>query len=274
MTSPVKNHNKGPIGPLDSEPPEPWSRHDLLPVSVVTGILREMGADIRDRDIEESIAEGTGPPHTVGAAHEFYGGGGVVRSITLADAIAWSQRTFRRDDVLTRKQATEFIRGLGYPISDSTLQQNMYGAGPKLRFTRPNSRTAYYTEEDCRAWVEECRALGLSPGSFAPKKYKPRTTRHCPAWHKDCPNVPHKDCAKYARAQCNFVHLQDRPSDPKALRNRAAQASGMIAAIWAGADIFFSLTYSGPRLHLLFQWPARRPDKDASGAYLAAWSSG
>jgi hypothetical protein len=223
-----------------------------------------MGADIRDRDIEEAIAEGTGPPHTVNVDERS------VRYVTLADAIDWSQRAFRREGVLTRKQATEFIRGLGYPISDSTLQQNMYGAGPKLRFKRPNHRTAYYTEEDCRAWVEECRALGLSPGSFAPKKYKPRTSRHCPAWHKDCPNVPHKDCAKYARALCNFVHLQDRPTDPKVLANHKVVASGVVAALWAGAGERSFRKYP----FQLFQWPASRPNEDASEAYLAAWSRG
>jgi hypothetical protein len=199
-SSPVKGHNNGPIGPLDSEPPYPWSRSDVMPVSQAIKILREMGADIRDRDIEEAMAEGTGPSLCVGDVSNFFGGGGVVRSVELGDAISWSQRTFRRDDVLTRKQATEYIRSLGYPISDSTLQQNKYGAGPKLRFVRPNNRTTYYTKEWCREWVEECTALGLSPGSFAPKKYKPSTTRHCPSDHKLCGIVKHEKCAKYARA--------------------------------------------------------------------------
>ena len=271
MTSPVKNHNKGPIGPLDRDPPWPWTRNDVLQVSEVTRILREMGADIRDRDIEEAIAEGTGPPQHVDGTGPAWLRPRSVRNVSLGEAIDWSQRAFRREDVLTRKQATEFIRSLGYPISDSTLQQNMYGAGPKLRFVRPNNRTARYTEEDCRAWVEECMALDLSPGSFAPKKHKPSTRRRCPSDYKLCGIVRHEKCAKYVRALCNFTHLQDRPSDPKLLSSHKVQLSGVVAALWAGAR---ELSFRKQRLHRLFQWPARRPGEDAKAAYLAAWSRG
>jgi len=81
--------------------------------------------------------------------------------------------------------------------------------------------------------------------------------------------VKHKDCAKYARALCNFTHLQDRPTDPKALSSRNVQASGVVAALWAGAREY-SFRKQGAPLHL-YQYPAWRPDEDAKASYLAAW---
>src|SRR5262249_49355409 len=72
-----------------------------------------------------------------------------VRWVLWAEVLDWSRRTYPRTK-LNRKQATEYIRGtLGYPITDSTLQQNMYGAGPKLAFDKVG-RDVEYTEEDCR----------------------------------------------------------------------------------------------------------------------------
>ena len=88
-------HNKGPIGPLDSEPPWPWTRDDVFDVAETTRMLREMGADIGDRDIEHAVAEGL--QHNIK---------GYVRTIRLGDAIDWSQRYIRKG--LTRKEATEF----------------------------------------------------------------------------------------------------------------------------------------------------------------------
>jgi hypothetical protein len=75
--------------------------------------------------------------------------------------------------------------------------------------------------------------------------------------------------------QCNFAHLQDRPSDPKALAQHNVQASGIVAALWAGADIFWSFRKANQKSpRWLFQRPARRPDAASAAAYLAAWSSG
>jgi hypothetical protein len=164
-SSPVRGHNKGPIGPLDSDPPWPYTRDDIVTVADATRILREMGADIRRRDLEQAIAEGTGPLHIVIGSRELY----------LSEAIDWSQRTFRRCKELNRREATTYIRSLGYQISDSTLQLNSYGAGPKLQFGRKGggSRSEWYTTEEwCREWVEECRALGLVPATRR-REYKP-----------------------------------------------------------------------------------------------------
>jgi hypothetical protein len=197
----------------------------------------------------------------------------------LGDAINWSQRTVRIEGELTREQATEYIRNsLGYPISDSTLQLNQYGAGPKLRFGRKGSGSrseVYYTEEWCRDWVEERRALGLIPASFAPNKHKPTNVwKCCPSDYKLCGIVKHKDCEKYARARCNFTHLHDCPTDPKVLSQRKIRAAGWFEVLWAGPPRppfgFFSLS-GRSRSMRLFQWPARRPDKDAKASYLAAW---
>jgi hypothetical protein len=102
--------NKGPIGPFYSEPPWPWSRNEVFDVASATRILRKMGADIGDRDIEQAIAEGTGPDHNIRSW---------VRTIRLGDAIDWSRRHIRKDNELTRKEATEYIRSLGYQISDT-----------------------------------------------------------------------------------------------------------------------------------------------------------
>jgi hypothetical protein len=238
--------NKGPIGPLDSEPPF-WSRDDVFDVADVTRILREMGADIGDRDIEQAIADGTGPLHNIRG----------VRTIRLGDAIDWSQRYIRKDNELTRKEATEYIRSLGYQISDTALQQH-----PNHLPFVTRGRDTIYTKEDCREWVEAKKARGLPPGTFAPKYKPPHTQRRCPSTYKLCPTVKHEDCKKYAQAWCNVAHL---PNDPKLL--------ALFEAVWSGSpDAFERLRRLRPKHHL-FQYPAERPDKrtNAIASYLAAW---
>jgi hypothetical protein len=239
------SHNKGPIGPLDPEPPWPWRRDDVFPVAEATQILREMGADIGDRDIEQAIADGSGLQHIVKG----------VRHIRLGEAIDWSRRYVRKDNELTRKEATEYIRSLGYQISDTALQQ------------RPNhlpfvtrGRDTIYTKEDCQEWVKQKIDRGLPPpGAYAPKYKPPHTRRRCPYHYELCPTVKHERCKKHAQAWCNVVHL---PDDPKLL--------SLFEAVWTGSpDAFESL-----ERRYLFQYPAERPsrrDKLAIATYLAAW---
>jgi len=147
MTSPVKNHNKGPIGPLDPDEPPPYDpemrREEFIDVHYAIATLRSMGCDIDKADFDYWEVTGTGPLSTATLANKRYEWGSLLNF--LKDAT--------RRPVLTRKEATELIRNLGYPITDTTLQQNRYGAGPKLPFKHGVAGRAYYAEEACRKWV-------------------------------------------------------------------------------------------------------------------------
>ena len=72
MTSPVKNHNKGPIGPLDRDEPCPFDPnlrwYHRLTIADAYRALHSMGVELKDQEIERAIAEGTGPQHTMGFA--------------------------------------------------------------------------------------------------------------------------------------------------------------------------------------------------------------
>jgi hypothetical protein len=266
---PVRGHNKGPIGPLDSEPPWPWRRNDVMTVADATDLLREMGAHIGDRDIEQAIAEGTGPSHNIKS---------LVRTICLGDAIDWSRRHIRKDNELNRKEATEYIRSLGYQISDTALQQSPNG----LPFVN-RGRDTIYTKEDCREWVEKKIARGLPSGTYAPKYKPPWARRRCPCHYEHCPTVKHEDCKKYAQALCNVAHLPDRPIDPDKLLSffEVKWIKALRSVLWPGTDheyrgesewLHRSQERYGARGHdPHIQWPAKRPDKSAIASYLAAW---
>jgi hypothetical protein len=232
-----------------------------------------MGADIGDRDIEQAIADGTGPDHNIGS---------LVRTIRLGDAIDWSRRYVRKDNELTRKEATEYIRSLGYQISDTTLQQLQ----SRIPFVT-RGRDTIYTKEDCREWVEAKKALGQPPGTYAPKYKPPWTRKRCPSFYKLCPTVKHEDCKKYAQALCNVAHLPDPPIDPGKLLS-FVEAAWRTAAEWIARPVMWPGTdheYRGRSEWLRrgqrsygarghephFQWPAKRPDKLAKASYLAAW---
>ena len=64
-SSPVRNHNKGPIGPLDpSQPParDPGiRRYEKVTIAEAIRNLRSMGCTIEDRDVDYAINNGTGP---------------------------------------------------------------------------------------------------------------------------------------------------------------------------------------------------------------------
>jgi hypothetical protein len=239
-------------------------------------MLRKMGADIGDRDIEQAIADGTGPDHNIR---------GWVRTIRLGDAIDWSRRHVRKDNELNRREATEYIRSLGYQISDTTLQQLQ----SRIPFVT-RGRDTIYTKEDCREWVEAKRARGLPPGTYAPKYKPPWARKRCPLGYELCPTVKHEQCKKYAQALCNVAHLPDPPINPGKLLS-FFEVNWIKALSWIDRPVMWPGTdheYRGSSEKLLrgrirhgarghepqFQWPAERPDKSAIASYLAAWEGG
>ena len=102
MTSPVKNHNKGPIGPLDRDEPCPldpnlrW--YHRLTIADAYRALHSMGVELKDQEIGRAIAEGTGPRHTVVGQ----------RIVDWGEILNWASRTFPKEK-LTRKEAVEYI---------------------------------------------------------------------------------------------------------------------------------------------------------------------
>ena len=205
MTS---GHNKGPIGPLDPNEPPPLEpeirREDEIGADYAVMLLRSMGVEVSVKDLEYWHASNEGPMY-----RQMYEPPKLYR---WGDVQDWAART-PPVPKLNRKQAEEYTRSLGDHVTPHTLPQLMYLAqGPRLPFER-RGRGVYYAPEDCEKRVEEIKAWGPRH-STAPKFNKPRNARrHCPQNYKDCPNVPHEKCAKYARALCNFTHLPDRRGD-------------------------------------------------------------
>jgi hypothetical protein len=204
-----RKHNKGPIGPLDPDEPPPFDpglrRQERLTVADATRALRSLGVRIRDRDIERSIREGTGPLHTVVGS----------KLVEWGEALDWASRTYPNDDELTRKEATEYLHGIGCPLSDVTLQQ-LGHRGPPFRFVG-EGLNVWYKIEDLDKWWAERKATWPAQ-SFAPK-FRPLNCRsRCPDSHRaddHCPNVRHPNCAKYPRALCNVIRLPVRPGSPR-----------------------------------------------------------
>jgi hypothetical protein len=223
----VKNHNRGPIGPLDpNEPPPKTRREDRLRARELVKVLQSMGVEITERDLEYYHASGEGPPHTMAPGQRTY---------TLGEALDWTGHTFPVPE-LNRKEATKYIcEELGYYIGPTVLSQLAYSksGGPPFVI---RGRDAYYTKEGCKKWVEADRARGARR-TPAPRYLPVDATRRCPEGylksfekgvnprallratnfrgppeeHKRCPFVKHKRCAKYPRALCNLIHL---PLDP------------------------------------------------------------
>jgi hypothetical protein len=77
MTSgPAKNHNKGPIGPLDPDQPPPavpiLKRHHRLRAKEAVEALRSMGVEITEKDFEYYHSIGEGPMHTAAPGQREY----------------------------------------------------------------------------------------------------------------------------------------------------------------------------------------------------------
>jgi hypothetical protein len=203
-SSPVRNHNKGPIGPLDPDEPPPWGRFrrdDVVDPASAVKALRSMGVEIQKEDFDYWAATGTGPPYRAVVSSKTYRWG------ELLDSLAHMPRS----PVLSRKRAVEYLRSLGWEGTEDTLRQLASGgAGPPyIRL----GRQAFYKPEELEEWYEDRKARKVPPPSFYAPKYKPRyAQRRCPADHELCGTVKHMDCQKYARALCNFTHLPDRPT--------------------------------------------------------------
>lgn len=259
---PSKNHNRGPIGPLDPDVPPPHDpslrRHHTLEAKEAVEALQSMGVQINERDLEYYHSIGEGPWHTAAPGQ---------RSYTWGDVLDWAARTLPAP--LNRKQATKYIcEELGYPIGPTVLSQLIYTKAKGPRYVQ-RGRDTYYTREACEKWVEEMKAAG--PRRSTKPKYLPLyAKRRCPAgfdptealkyisastllavWggkspppeHKGCPFIKHENCAKFPRALCNLVHL---PPDPD------------LYAAYEKRGIIRLLSY-------------RRPDAMQIQAYLAAW---
>jgi hypothetical protein len=197
----MTNHNRGPIGPLDANEPPPLDpglrRDEEVDAANAVLALRSMGVEITERHLDYWRAEGAGPAYREATGKKFYAWG---------DILDWAGRRLPVGK-LNRKEATEYIRSLGYPIGTTVLSQLLYAKGP--RFVR-RGRDCYYAPEDLDEWVKERKAR--APHHSTIPKYKPRyAQRRCPDHYEDCPNVRHEKCAKYARALCHFTHLPDRP---------------------------------------------------------------
>ena len=209
-SSPVRNHNRGPIGPLDPDEPPPLDPgirpREEVTIAQAARLLRSMGAKIGDRDIEYAIENGTGPMHTVVLARE--------RKVVWRDILEWSKSAFPREDELTRKEAIEYLHSIGCPMSNVTLQQ-LGHRGPHYRVIE--GRNSYYRKVDLDEWWAKRKATWPTQ-SFAPK-YRPlNSTSKCPDDHRaegHCPNIKHPDCSKYSRALCNVMHLPVRPGSQR-----------------------------------------------------------
>ena len=207
-SSPVRNHNKGPIGPLDPDQPPPRDPgirpHEKLTIAEAIRMLRSMGCIIGDRDVEYAIHSGGGPMHFLVVEQ---------RMVEWGEFLRWASRTFPREE-LTRKQAVEYLHSIGCPMSNVTLQQ-LGHRGPPYRVIE--GRNSYYRKEDLDEWWKERKATWPTQ-SFAPK-YRPlNSTSRCPDDHRaegHCPNIKHPDCSKYARALCNVMHLPVRPGSQR-----------------------------------------------------------
>jgi hypothetical protein len=213
--SPKRNHNKGPIGPLDPDEPPPWEpdlrRDQYLDGLTLIEVLRSMGVDIDKRELEYLFAKGL--PCMERPGKKLYQLGPVLDFLACTPPISR----------LTRKEAVEYLHSIGCPMSDTTLQQLPRqpkveeGEEDPLRYGPPyeiERRNAYYRKEDLDKWWKERKATWPTR-SFAPK-YRPlNSRRQCPSWHKGCPNVPHERCKKFPRALCNVQHLPVRPGPPR-----------------------------------------------------------
>jgi hypothetical protein len=218
--------NRGPIGPLDPNEPPPYDpemrRGDILKGWELVKALRSKGVEITERDLERYNAAGEGPIHTTAPGQRYYEWG---------PSLDWAARTFPHG-LLNRKQATDYIRTLGYPIGYTVLSQVRYARAGGPLFIK-QGRDTFYDPEALRKWVEERNAAGRRHAT--PPKYLPLyAKRKCPEdplddpapvslllaanggkmpppEHKDCPFVKHERCARFPRALCNLIHL---PLDP------------------------------------------------------------
>jgi hypothetical protein len=210
MTSPVKGHNKGPIGPLDPDEPPPLDPgirpHEKVTIAQATRLLRSMrGVEIGDRDVEYAIENGTGPSHFVVIEK---------REVEWGEFLRWASSAFPREVELTRKEAVEYLNSIGCPMSKVTLQQ-LGQRGPPYRTVE--GRNSYYRKEDLDEWWAKAKATWPTQ-SFTPK-YRPLNSKsRCPEDHRvegHCPNIKHPDCSKYSRALCNVMHLPVRPGSQR-----------------------------------------------------------
>ena len=129
-SSPVKNRNRGPIGPLDPNEPPPYDpkmrRDEIVDAHYAVLLLRSMGVEISEKDLEYRNASGEGPSYIEAPGQKFYFWG---------DILDWTGRT-PPIPLLNRKQATEYICSLGYPIGPTVLSQ-LFAKGPPVRASWP-----------------------------------------------------------------------------------------------------------------------------------------
>jgi hypothetical protein len=112
----MRGHNKGPIGPLDPDE-QTWFTRDLKPDDILNGAeviaaFRSMGCEIERQDLDYWAASEGGPIHGMAPGQRLYRWG---------EVLAWFGRTLPRPE-LTRKEAAEFLRGLGCQVTATTLE--------------------------------------------------------------------------------------------------------------------------------------------------------
>jgi hypothetical protein len=217
----MRCHNKGPIGPLDPDAPPPHDpglkRHEIVDATEAILALRSMGCEVTEADLEYSLARNAGPPFRAPLGE---------KSFTWGDILDWAGRTTPVPE-LNRKEAAEFLRGLGCQVTETTLEnlrplrdpddgEFVIAANRSPPF-QVRGRRAFYTEEDLRKWAEVRMASNIPPPSYhAPKRYKPRNVeRRCPPRYDLCMTVKHERCEKYPRAQCHFTHLRYKWNAPR-----------------------------------------------------------
>jgi hypothetical protein len=202
-----RNHNRGPIGPLDPNEPPPWEpelkRDDVLDAYAAAAALRSMGMEIDAAAIKFFATVDGGLVHRAVAPLLLFRWGDVLDFVGRTSP----------PNLLNRKKALEYIRSRGVPLGDNQLVTFANcSRGPDHIII---GREAYYSIEDTDelegldTWIEKRKAMPTR--SYAPK-YKPRNaTRRCPKDHPCGIGPKHRDCEKHNFALCNFAHLPDRP---------------------------------------------------------------
>jgi hypothetical protein len=160
LTQLPKGHNRGPIGPLDpNEPVRDLHGTKLRPDDVLDRdeaihILQSMGVPIQRSDLDYFAMTGEGGPLS------FEGQGDL--SYRWGDLLNWF-KTEPELPTINRRQATEYIRGLGYQIEDDGLQAlAKHQRGPAYqRF----GKEVRYRREDLDKWVADKKA-GKTPKFF------------------------------------------------------------------------------------------------------------
>jgi hypothetical protein len=151
--------NRGPIGPLD--PSEPFRDllgnalrpDDVLSRDELVHILQLRGIPIQRSDLDDLARTGAGPLFVEGQGDLNY---------RVGDVLNWF-KTEPELPTINRRQATEYIRSLGYEIKDDELHElAKHQRGPRYeRF----GREVRYRPEDLDQWVAD-RKAGKTPKFF------------------------------------------------------------------------------------------------------------